>query len=294
MSIQSEIDRINGNVASTYTALSEMGATMPETQNSDNLPGTVRTVPTGGGCVQTDWNQNDSSAADFIKNKPFGDMPTGGDTLYWDGNTDGKVIALDAYVHVSDVVLTKSDFANGAKIVVGVGLGVLTIVEEDVIEGAINGIGLAFSDAGFCLNETEAETVGFPAGTYFLCTNELTYVSSLTIPGYTGFPVTKKIEEKYLPGAVILYADNSLADGGYLYTSEDTSDTSKRMTKAELMEAIVGGSRVVIVCTISDVTAYLAPTMVGAPENYGMAIALVFGSAPVIFFTAEYVPETTE
>ena len=72
MSIQSEIDRINGNVASTYTALSEMGATMPETQNSDNLPGTVRTVPTGGGSsVQSDWNQNDSSAADFIKNKPL-------------------------------------------------------------------------------------------------------------------------------------------------------------------------------------------------------------------------------
>ena len=49
MSVQSEIDRINGNVASTYTALSEMGATMPAQQNSDNLPGTVRTVPQGGG-----------------------------------------------------------------------------------------------------------------------------------------------------------------------------------------------------------------------------------------------------
>lgn len=70
MSVQSEIDRINGNVASTYTALSEMGATMPETQNSDNLPETVRTVPTGGGAsVQSDWNQSDETAADFVKNK---------------------------------------------------------------------------------------------------------------------------------------------------------------------------------------------------------------------------------
>ena len=70
MSIQSEIDRINGNVASTYSALSEMGATMPAQQNSDNLPGTVRTVPQGGGTsVQADWNQTDETAADFIKNK---------------------------------------------------------------------------------------------------------------------------------------------------------------------------------------------------------------------------------
>ena len=72
-----EVERINGNVASTYTALSEMGATMPETQNSDNLPGTVRTVPQGGGkTVQTDWNQMDDTAPDFLKNKPFGDELT--------------------------------------------------------------------------------------------------------------------------------------------------------------------------------------------------------------------------
>lgn len=32
---------------------------------------TGRMVPGGGSSVQSDWNQNDSSAADFIKNKPF-------------------------------------------------------------------------------------------------------------------------------------------------------------------------------------------------------------------------------
>lgn len=72
-----EVDRINGNVASTYTALSEMGATMPAQQNSDNLPETVRTVTQGGGkTVQTDWNQTDETAPDFLKNKPFGEMMT--------------------------------------------------------------------------------------------------------------------------------------------------------------------------------------------------------------------------
>lgn len=49
MSIQDEINRINQNVANTYSALSDMGATMPETQNSDNMASTVRTIPQSGG-----------------------------------------------------------------------------------------------------------------------------------------------------------------------------------------------------------------------------------------------------
>ena len=48
MSVQSEIDRITQNVASTYAALSEMGATLPDVQNSDNLAATARTVSVGG------------------------------------------------------------------------------------------------------------------------------------------------------------------------------------------------------------------------------------------------------
>lgn len=44
MSIQSEIDRINNNVASTYSALSSVGADIPEETNSNNLPGTVLTI----------------------------------------------------------------------------------------------------------------------------------------------------------------------------------------------------------------------------------------------------------
>ena len=48
MSIQNEINRINENIASTYSALSDMGATMPETQNSANMASTVRTIPQSG------------------------------------------------------------------------------------------------------------------------------------------------------------------------------------------------------------------------------------------------------
>ena len=47
MSIASEITRISGNVADAYTAANAKGATMPVTQNSDNLATTISTIQTG-------------------------------------------------------------------------------------------------------------------------------------------------------------------------------------------------------------------------------------------------------
>ena len=47
MSIASEISRISGNVADAYTAANAKGATMPVSQNSDNLATTISTIPTG-------------------------------------------------------------------------------------------------------------------------------------------------------------------------------------------------------------------------------------------------------
>lgn len=44
MSVQSEINRINENVANTYSTLEEAGATMPQTRNSNNLPGTAASI----------------------------------------------------------------------------------------------------------------------------------------------------------------------------------------------------------------------------------------------------------
>lgn len=44
MSVQSQIDRINENVASTYSVLEEAGATMPQARNSDNLSSTAASI----------------------------------------------------------------------------------------------------------------------------------------------------------------------------------------------------------------------------------------------------------
>ena len=41
MSVQSQIDRISANVASTYSVLEEAGGSMPSARNSNNLPSTT-------------------------------------------------------------------------------------------------------------------------------------------------------------------------------------------------------------------------------------------------------------
>lgn len=47
MSISSEIQRIKTNIASAYTKLNEKGATMPSTQNSNNLTSTIDSINEG-------------------------------------------------------------------------------------------------------------------------------------------------------------------------------------------------------------------------------------------------------
>lgn len=53
MSVQEEINRINQNIANTYSAMGEMGATLPAEQNSDNIASTVRSIPQSGGSVSS-------------------------------------------------------------------------------------------------------------------------------------------------------------------------------------------------------------------------------------------------
>lgn len=42
--VRTEINRIEKNIADTYTALNSLGATMPVARNSNNLPTTANTL----------------------------------------------------------------------------------------------------------------------------------------------------------------------------------------------------------------------------------------------------------
>ncbi len=56
MTIASEIQRIQTNIANAYDALEAKGATMPATENTDNLVTTIDTISGGGGDVVTATN----------------------------------------------------------------------------------------------------------------------------------------------------------------------------------------------------------------------------------------------
>ena len=76
-----------------------------------------------GGQVQTDWNQNNTTAKDYIKNRPGG-YETGFE-ITWDGDTTGRVSVTAegmpyAWYKVSDKILTLDDIIGST----------LTIVEN--------------------------------------------------------------------------------------------------------------------------------------------------------------------
>ena len=60
MSINSEIERISGNVASVYAWAADNGADMPEQQNSDNLLSTLQSL---GGRILFEQANGDSTSA---------------------------------------------------------------------------------------------------------------------------------------------------------------------------------------------------------------------------------------
>lgn len=60
MSIQSEINRISGNVADALAAIAEKGVTVPNGSNSDALAGLIAAIQAGGGGNGSGYFENDN------------------------------------------------------------------------------------------------------------------------------------------------------------------------------------------------------------------------------------------
>lgn len=52
MSIQTEIDRISGNVSAALSAIVEKGVTVPDGSTSDALAGLIASIEAGGAILQ--------------------------------------------------------------------------------------------------------------------------------------------------------------------------------------------------------------------------------------------------
>ena len=139
----------------------------------------------GGGApqVQTDWNQNDESVVDYIKNRPGGyTKTTPGYEITWDGAVGDKVVVDRGemqFVKVSDRVFTAEELI-GATIIAG---DRSLIVSNDTIvsqNGIINGEGFIVCSAPTTIHEITIPE----AGTYFAKMGEV-FVSSLSKPDST-------------------------------------------------------------------------------------------------------------
>ena len=165
-----------------------------------------------GGSVQSDWNQTDESQPDFIKNKTHGKFF--GDTLTEPAHNEdelsqkiesGELIYTElGFVKISDAILTPSDLSNGCVISVA-GVFLEIPAEEIYIDEDLVVISEYFFIIPESLAGVELDGMFFPeAGTY-------TYIDfmilgfSLTIPGYTGFLNTKKLDSEYFPDVPKFY-----------------------------------------------------------------------------------------
>lgn len=137
----------------------------------------------GGEQVQTDWNQNDTTAKDYIKNRPGGyTKTTPGYEITWDGVVGDKVVVDGGemqLVKVSDRIFTVEELI-GATAIFG---DRSFIVSNDTIHSQ-NGI--IMTEVVLVLSApTTISGITIPeAGTYFAKMGE-EFVSSLSKPDST-------------------------------------------------------------------------------------------------------------
>ena len=71
MSIQTELTRITNAKAAVKAAIEGKGVTVPDGTLLDGMAPLIESIEAGGVGVQPDWNQNDSTQPDYVKNRPF-------------------------------------------------------------------------------------------------------------------------------------------------------------------------------------------------------------------------------
>lgn len=152
-----------------------------------------------------------------LKDKPFGMLETGSDTITYDGKLQGDYVVAEKdeygivyWVKVSDSVPTVADMEGKTLTTTFKIAGI-----ENTTSGVFPSADVVIRDDGFIFldelgviiptDNYVAGDITFPsAGLYFLLAyfvdiNIEAYISSLTIPGYKGFASVKTIDPVYLP-----------------------------------------------------------------------------------------------
>lgn len=186
---------------------------------------------------------------DDIADKPF--TTVGGDTLTWDGNTEGLVSCVDSisgFYKVSDATPTIEEIGN--EFVTTWNDGYVENPGREFIEVA-SGVFRDIDSAAVCV--VHESGVGadmgwdmtFPEpGIYFIKEGEF-YVSSFCAPGYDGFHKQSKLNIAALPDE----AFPDVEDVVFVYTGENTTTADGKAcnggyctkTYEELVQLIIDG-----------------------------------------------------
>lgn len=243
------------------------------------------------GIVNQSWND--------LKDKPFGDGF--GDTVTFDGNTEGKICVDGMMYKVSNAVPTYADFLKGGTVVMN-GEEVALVAEDlPPQEEVVLPSGIICLQIGVFVIPPEMagvmdEDLGltFPeAGTYFAYSLDAgLLVTKLQVNDYEGFETVNRIEEKYIP----LITEKSLGiktfyikgDTDYLYT--DIGCTNKAVLSdvpdTNLFNiAAVAGKVVAYWCTPLSVCSRIC----GKLNGYQIVYYRLHGDIRIAY-TAEYTP----
>jgi hypothetical protein len=198
---------------------------------------------TGGSSVQPDWNQNDETAADYVKNRTH--YEEGSQTVIeWDGNTEGRDsigTGAGTFYKVSDLTPDKTDILGGTFTVVYNGTTEVVEIGESNIDVVDNGLFIT----GCVIVIVESETIVyddteiiFPStGMYFAVLDNNARISSITYGSTTIHP----LDEKFIPESIArktatLPMPTTASVGQYIVVSAVDESGKVTATEAVTME----------------------------------------------------------
>ena len=188
----------------------------------------------GGEQVQTDWNQNDTTAKDYIKNRPGG-YETGFE-ITWDGDTAGRASATAegapfVWYKVSNEILTADQVIGATITAVQNGVSQSFVIRSDIVFREDYGVAIGSSRIMI-----SAEQGTFNMGDYNISIPESgTYFASVSYDEFSMFVssfssiISQPFDDKYIPDSIARKAelDSRITEKEVILASSTTDSTKK-------------------------------------------------------------------
>ena len=193
-----------------------------------------KTLNVSGGGSQADWNQNDTTAKDYIKNRPGGYEE--GFEITWDGDTTGRVkMTIEkmpgAWYKVSDKILTADQIIGGTITVIQNGVSQSLVVTSDEITRWDYGV--AIGDSAIMISAKQGiinigkYNISIPeSGIYFMSASD--DESSLFASSFSNITV-HPFDDKCIPDTIVRKAelDSRITEKEVILTSSTIDSTKK-------------------------------------------------------------------